>query len=131
MINVNRSPTLGWTLVALVCCTASAHAQSGRLQVNSIKPLLITAIDRGVARGVLVGPAADALARQFESREPILVDVRAVRPLTDPECKRLEVKTIQARVRESAGPPAQKELVYEINYCRNGRFPEERLSLVR
>jgi len=111
--------------VALLIVTSHVSAQ---MQVQTIKPLLIVAIDHGNADGVLVGPVADAMATQFGSHEPIRVSVRAVKPLTDPECRRLEVTTSQASVVEAGKRPAPKKLVYEINFCRDGRFPEDRLG---
>lgn len=114
-------------LIFLLLAPIAGFAQ-GRLQVTSIKPLLIAAIDRGIAYGVMMGPAAELIAKQFGSREPIEVTVRAVRPLLAPDCKRLEVKTTQAGVREKGQTPASKELVYQLNYCRDGRFPEDRVG---
>ncbi|MBL8510269.1 MAG: hypothetical protein JNM52_01370 [Betaproteobacteria bacterium] len=123
------------TALLLLSALTSAPARAqGRLPVTSMKPLLLAAIERGSAYGELVGPAADLMARQFGSQAPIQIDVRVVKsakaPL-DPDCKRLEVSTSQAAVREKGQAPETKTLKYELNFCRDGRFPEDRLDASR
>ncbi len=98
-----------------------------RTPVTSIKPLLVAAIDRGEAHGELVGKAADFMRERFKSTAPIGIDVRAIAALTDAGCKRLEITTRQDGVTETGNaPPARKELVYELSYCRDGRFPDSK-----
>jgi hypothetical protein len=111
--------------LAVITLPLSAYAQS---QVSTIKPLLVAAIDAGRAEGILVGAAADAIASQFGSREPIRISVRIVKPLTDTDCRRLEVKTSQKGVVQQGKPAAPMSFTYEINFCRDGRFPEDRLA---
>ena len=123
---------LGFCVGVQVC--APALADPPREQVHSIRPLLIAAIERGHAMGILVGPAADAIASQFDSRAPIVVEVAAVADLATPGCRRLQVETRQEQVvdRERstepgrlgrALPPSPLRLQYRINFCADGKFP--------
>jgi len=47
------------------------------------------------------------------------------RRLPQPGCSRLEVTTRQLAVSEN-GKREDKELVYQVSYCRDGTFPEKR-----
>jgi hypothetical protein len=98
---------------------------SARIQVSDIKPLLIRAIDQGSAYGVLVGDAATYVRQKFESTAPIEIDVRTLYALPQPGCSRLEVTTRQKDVLEKV-QRGDKELSYQVSYCRDGRFPEKR-----
>ncbi len=101
-------------------------AQSGdRIVVQDIKPLLKSAIERGAARGVIAGEPAAYVRQHFDTVAPIEVDVRSLHPLPQPGCHRLEVTTRQQAVLEN-GKREDKELVYQVSYCRNGTFPEKR-----
>ena len=111
-----------------------ALATPPRDPVQSIQPLLVKAVQRGEAHGVLVGPAAEAIANQFASRAPIEVDVKVVSDLATAGCKRLHVDTHQNQVadRERATepgkpgrplPPKPMRLQYHISYCADGTFP--------
>jgi hypothetical protein len=93
--------------------------------VSDIKPLLIRAIDQGSAHGVLVGEAATYVRQRFESSAPIEIDVRTLYALPQAGCSRLEVTTRQKDVLEKA-KRGDKELTYQVSYCRDGRFPEKR-----
>jgi hypothetical protein len=112
--------------VAFFAIAQSASANpSARLQVSDLKPLLIRAIDQGSAHGVLVGEAATYVRQKFESTAPIEIDVRTLYALPQPGCSRLEVTTRQKDVLEKA-KRGDKELVYQVSYCRDGRFPEKK-----
>ena len=101
-------------------------AQPGeRNVVQDIKPLLKGAIEHGAARGVIVGEPATYIRQHFDTLAPIEVDVRSLHPLPQPGCHRLEVTTRQQAVLEN-GKREDKELVYQVSYCRNGSFPEKR-----
>lgn len=98
-----------------------------RVPVTSIKPLLIRAIETGESHGTLTGRPAAFMRERFGSTAPIEIDVKALRALRELGCKRLEVTTRQKAVRESANQaPADKELIYQVSYCRDGRFPESK-----
>lgn len=119
------------TIVLLGALTSLALAQSvaaqplARIQVTEIKPLLIRAIEQGSAHGVLVGNAASYVRQKFNSSAPIEVDVRSLHTLPQPGCSRLEVTTRQKDVLEKT-KRGDKELVYQVSYCRDGRFADKR-----
>lgn len=98
-----------------------------RTPVTSLKPLLIQAINGGESHGELTGESAKFMRERFGSTAPIEIDVKALHALSQPGCKRLEVTTRQKAVRESPNQaPADKELIYQVSYCRDGRFPESK-----
>lgn len=103
---------------------ASANP-SARIQVSDIKRLLIRAIDQGSAQGMLTGDAATYVRQKFESSAPIEIDVRTLYALPQTGCSRLEVTTRQKDVLEKA-KRGDKELIYQVSYCRDGRFAEKR-----
>jgi hypothetical protein len=123
---MNRSPLF---LIAALAVLVLAHGAQGaplaRIQVTEIKPLLIRAIEQGSAHGVLVGEAAIYLRQKFDSSRPIEIDVRSLHALPQPGCSRLEVTTRQKDVLEKTKRD-DKELVYQLSYCRDGRFPDKR-----
>ena len=92
-----------------------------RIAVSEIKPLLMRAAERGEAYGVLGGTGAGYV----DTTSPIEIDVRRVRALPQAGCGRLEVTTRQRAVLV-AGQRQDQELVYQLSYCADGRFPEER-----
>ena len=123
---MNRSPLfLTTTLAVLVLAHGAEGAPLARIQVTEIKPLLIRAIEQGSAHGVLVGEAATYLRQKFDSSTPIEIDVRSLHALPQAGCSRLEVTTRQKDVLEKTKRD-DKELVYQLNYCRDGRFPDKR-----
>jgi hypothetical protein len=63
--------------------------------------------------------------QKFESTAPIEIDVRTLYALPQTGCSRLEVTTRQKDVLEKA-QRGDKELVYQVSYCRDARFPEKR-----
>ena len=112
--------------MALTGIGGPSLAESGdRVVVRDIKPLLKGAIERGTAHGVIVGETAAYIRQRFDTAAPIEVDVRSVHPLPQPGCHRLEVTTRQHGVLEN-GKREDKELVYQVSYCRDGSFPEKR-----
>ena len=101
-----------------------------RQRVTDIKPLLLAALDRGEAHGVLVGEAAQWTAQYFKTAAPIEIDVRTVKPLPRPGCMRLAITTTQDGVwdynRElRASAPERKAFTWMVNYCRDGGLPTE------
>lgn len=110
-------------LAALAIATAGVSASAAdRTAVTDIKPLLKDAIERGSARGVIAGEAADYLRQRFDTKAPVEVDVTSLHPLPQPDCHRLEVTTRQRDVLEN-GKRESKEIVYQVSYCRDGSFP--------
>jgi hypothetical protein len=120
-------PTFLRILLALVLTGTEGRsvAESGdRLAVPDIKPLLRAAIERGTARGVIVGESTKYIRQRFNTLAPIEVEVKSLHPLPKPGCHRLEVTTRQQAVLEN-GKREDKELVYQVSYCRDGTFPEK------
>ena len=110
-------------LLSLAFATVASAAE--RVPVASVKPLLLAALERGEAHGELIGDAASFMRGRFGSTAPIEIDVRAIGQLRQAGCQRLEVTTRQDAVREARDQPStRKELVYQVSYCRDGRFPE-------
>ncbi|TAK48048.1 MAG: hypothetical protein EPO27_06545 [Betaproteobacteria bacterium] len=123
---MSRSPiVLLGTLASLALAQAVAAQPVARIQVSAIKPLLIRAIEQGAAYGVLVGEAATYIRHKFDSAAAIEIDVRALYALREPGCSRLEVTTRQKDVLEKT-KRGDKELVYQVSYCRDGRFADKR-----
>ena len=96
-----------------------------RQAVTDLTPLLARAAAEGSARGTLTGPGAQAIAHRFQTDAPIEIDVRRLKRLPQPGCGRLEVTTRQRDVNQ-AGKRGDQEMAYQISYCADGRFPEER-----
>ncbi|WP_087745245.1 MULTISPECIES: hypothetical protein [unclassified Acidovorax] len=113
--------------LAIACSTVqpTVAAAIERIAVSEIKPLLIRAAEQGVAYGVLGGTGAAYVQRRFDTTSPIEIDVRRLRALPQAGCGRLEVTTRQRAVLV-AGQRQNQELVYQLSYCADGRFPEER-----
>ena len=115
-------------IFATACMTvmsASAATAVERIAVTEVKPLLMRAAERGEAHGVLAGTGAAYLQRRFDATSPIEVDVKRLRALPQIGCGRLEVTTRQRAVLIN-GNRADQELAYQLNFCADGRFPEER-----
>lgn len=112
--------------LALGIAHATDRAGSNTRQaVTDLKPLLARAATEGSARGTLTGTGAQAIARRFQTDAPIEIDVRRLKRLPQPGCGRLEVTTRQRDVTQ-AGKRGDQEMLYQISYCADGRFPEER-----
>lgn len=116
---------LGCSLASLVLTHGAWAQPSTRLQVTDIKPLLIRAIEQGAAHGVLIGESSAYVRQKFDASTPIEIDVRALHALPQPGCSRLEVTTRQKDVLEKTKRD-DKELVYQLSYCHDGRFPDKR-----
>ena len=112
----------------LAPCTAHAARpaeSTPRQAVTDLKLLFARAAAEGSAHGTLTGPGAQAIARRFQTDAAIEIDVRRIERLPQPGCGRLEVITRQRDVTQ-AGKRGDQEMVYQISYCADGRFPEER-----
>ncbi len=112
----------------LAPCTAHAARpaeSTPRQAVTDLKPLLARAAAEGSAQGTLTGPGAQAIARRFQTDAAIEIEVRRIQRLPQSGCGRLEVTTRQRDVTQS-GKRGDQEMVYQISYCAEGRFPEER-----
>lgn len=113
-----------------ICCSAGAQAApAARTPVPDPRPLMVAAIDSpsGQAHGVLTGQMADAMARKFRTREPLLIDVTTEKRYAQAGCSRLKVLFRQSGVWLS-GSMAQSEqtIAFGIDYCRDGSPPHSR-----
>lgn len=116
---------LAISALAIACGAAQPSAAAERTTVSEIKPLLMRAAEQGVAYGVLGGTGADYLQRRFDTTSPIEIDVRRLRALPQAGCSRLEVTTRQRAVLVD-GQRQDQALVYQLSFCADGRFPQER-----
>lgn len=112
------------TVASLLAGTAQAQT-TDRIPVSELKPLLKIAIDRGEARGVLTGESAAYMKQKFGTTAALEIDVRTLHPLPQPGCSRLEVTSRQNGVLEK-GRHEDKSLIYQLNYCRDGGFPNKK-----
>ncbi len=128
----SRAPRSTANGVLAIACAAPCSARSlpppssaiERIAVTEIKPLLMRAAESGEAYGVLSGTGAIYLQRKFDATSPIEIDVRRLRALPQTGCGRLEVTTRQSAV--LVGDTRQdQELVYQLSFCADGRFPAE------
>ena len=120
-----RRLVLGAVLLGALLTMPGQAQPAQRIPVTEIKPLLALAAERGAAHGVLTGPGADYMRRRFDATAPIEIDVRTLHALPQPGCARLEVTTRQRDVLEQ-GKRADQELRWQVSFCRNGRFAEQR-----
>lgn len=102
-----------------------------RMPIKDVRPLLVAAINSpsGVAQGVMVGEVVEVMLKRMGSANPIEVDVKTLHDLPQAGCKRLEVITRQKAVIEPGKKlPEDKFLSYKINFCANGRFPDQAIE---
>lgn len=90
-----------------------------------LRPFLVAAIDApdGRAAGTLAGPFAELLRSRGISAAPLLVEVTTLRAYREPGCKRLNVQFRQSAVRVGDPPPIDREIAFQLNYCRDGQPP--------
>lgn len=115
-----------WTSLLLLAATALPALGGERVLADSLRPLLIAAIDspQGSAHGTLTGDYAEALKRKFATRAPVEIDVTTEYRFAQPGCSRLKVLMSQAGVVMSAGAaPEDKKIEFGLNYCRDGAAP--------
>ena len=123
----SRASRTAMTALTIACGVTQLAMAAGpeRIAVGEIKPLLMVAAERGEAHGVLVGTGAAYAQRRFDTAAPIEIDVRRLRALPQAGCGRLEVTTRQ-RAALVSGKRQDQELAYQLSFCADGRFPEER-----
>jgi hypothetical protein len=111
--------------IAVCAGVASIDATAGTRLVEGLRPLLIEAIDAadGAARGVLAGPPSEVLRRRGVSSEPLEVEVTTLKVYRQPGCRRLNVRFAQRAVKTGDGPPQDRAMAFQLNYCRDGQPP--------
>ena len=115
-------------VLAIACCVVqptTAAAATHRIVVTEIKPLLMHALERGEAHGVLTGIGATYTQHRFNSSSPIEIDVLRLHALPQIGCGRLEVTTHQRAV-VLDGKRQDQQLVYQLSFCADGRLLRER-----
>jgi hypothetical protein len=118
-------PLMAALTVACICALSiSPAAAIERIVVTEIKPLLMRAAEHGDSHGVLAGTGAAYAQRRFDTSRPIEIDVRRLRTLPQAGCGRLEVTTRQQAVLIE-GKRQDQELIYQLSFCADGRFPQE------
>jgi hypothetical protein len=120
-----RGPALAAVVLAALLAVPVLAQTPQRIPVSEIKPLLVLAVERGSAHGVLTGPGADYMRRRFDATAPIEIDVQTLHALPRPGCARLEVTTRQRDVLE-LGKRSDQGLRWQISFCRDGSFAENR-----
>lgn len=90
-----------------------------------LRLFLVAAIDApdGRAAGTLAGPLAERLRSRGISAAPLLVEVTTLRAYREPGCKRLNVQFRQDAVRIGDAPPVDREIAFQLSYCRDGQPP--------
>jgi len=120
-------PTLIVVVLAssALCGMAPARSDAAPDVVADLRPLLVAAIDApdGRAAGTLAGPLAEVLRMRGVSAAPLLVEVTTLASHQQPGCKRLNVRFQQRDVKIGNAPPADRELAFQLNYCRDGQPP--------
>jgi hypothetical protein len=116
---------LSLALAGLMLLSQCAHAAP---VVEDLRPLLRAALDAedGQARGTLAGPLAASLRRHGIADTPLEVEVRVVNTYHEPGCARLAATFRQAGVRVGDAVPADRSLVFALDYCRDGAPPRSR-----
>lgn len=116
--------------VAAACTLAPAVAQEARQPVEDFRLLLVSAIDAadGTAKGVLIGPMAEAISTKLKASGPILLDVTTLRRYRQEGCRRFNVRFSQKGIHLPSGGPARDQtLDMGLNYCRDGQPPKSLL----
>ena len=115
--------------LSLLMATSLGAEERPRAAVTEARPLLVEALHAadGQARGVLVGPVAEAISKRFQSSAPILIDVVTERRLPQAGCARLKVSFWQDDVRlPDSNAASRQTLDLGIDYCLDGQPPRPR-----
>ena len=119
----------GFAVAAALCGVLLAMQRVGAVPAPEVaadlRPFLVAAIDApdGRAAGTLAGPFAELLRSRGISAAPLLVEVTTLRTYREPGCKRLNVQFQQRAVRVGDAPPIDREIAFQLNYCRDGQPP--------
>ena len=115
--------------LSLLLAASLGAEERPRAAVTEARPLLVEALHAadGQARGVLIGPLAEAISQRFQSRAPILIDVVTERRLPQAGCARLKVSFWQDDVRlPDSNAASRQTLDLGIDYCLDGQPPPPR-----
>lgn len=117
--------------IAAATLLAAIFSMSMSASADPAKAILIDAINRGSASGILTGPQADAWKRKTGSSEPILVEAKVVNRFAQPDCARLAVKMTQSKIPKKDGSTGPLEVGWGMNLCTNGLPPMESIDAAR
>ncbi|MBX3630316.1 MAG: hypothetical protein KF908_10515 [Nitrosomonas sp.] len=94
-------------------------------EYNSIRPLLMEAIaaPTGHAAGTITGQFAENFKRMSGSGMPVFANVTTVHVFEEEGCRRLNLHLKQSGVITTEGKPADFDISYGINLCRDGNPP--------
>ena len=84
--------------------------------------LLVEAIQKGHAEGVMRGAVADKFTQQFRSNGVLAVKADVIGTFPRQDCKRLNVVYTKHDVMTPTGP-RNYDLGMKLNYCLDGRPP--------
>lgn len=118
-----------FAVAAALCGSLLAMQRAGAVPAPEVaadlRPFLVAAIDApdGRASGTLAGPFAELLRSRGISAAPIFVEVTTLRAYREPGCKRLNVQFRQRAVKVGDAPPTDREIAFQLNYCRDGQPP--------
>ena len=119
----------GFAVAAAFCGVLLAMQRVGAVPAPEVaadlRPFLVAAIDApdGRAAGTLAGPFAELLRSRGISAAPLLIEVTTLRAYREPGCKRLNVQFRQGAVKVGDAPPIDREIAFQLNYCRDGQPP--------
>lgn len=126
---MNYSSCLSGLALSVLLCPVPGAAQPAtptNITPQNLRSLLIQALQhpQGEAHGVLSGPEAQAIQRQFAATGPLRIDVKTLKRFTQPGCARLEVSFAQDQVKLPDAPtPRNLGVSFSLNYCLDGRPP--------
>ncbi len=124
--SARRGPWVLAAAAATACVVSSSPGATPDVRVvEDLRPLLVRAIDApgGTSTGILAGSLAQVLRSHLISTDPLRVDVTTLKVYREPGCKRLNVQFRQSNVKLGNDPPVDRELAFQLNYCRDGRPP--------
>ncbi len=114
--------------MSLLFIGESTHAQSARTPITELKSAMMMAVKTGNVQGVFSGELGEFYMREFQSAQPVLLDITRIGSHQEAGCARLTVHISQGAVRskDAAGAmskPKDQSLGFNINYCADGRYP--------
>ncbi len=118
-----------FAVVVVSCAVLVAMPRVGAVPAPEVtadlRPFLVAAIDApdGRAAGTLAGPFAELLRSRGISAAPLFVEVTTLRAYRESGCKRLNVQFRQGAVKVGDAPPIDREIAFQLNYCRDGQPP--------
>lgn len=111
-----------WGCLSLMVSLAFARESQAQAVYQRQHDVLVEAIKKGHAEGVLKGPAADLFSKQFKSNGVLLVSADVIQEYPNPECKRLKMVYVKKEAMSDKGPQ-DFTMETKLNYCLDGKPP--------